>query len=304
MGRERRGPGADRARAISDVATAGAAAPAHAVAVRSARARRTGRPSSQRGRIQLIGGVAVLLLVLLVPVVAPEAPSGAGLQLSAPSAEHLFGTDRFGRDVFDRFLAGGQMVTVMSIAAGAIAAVGGALIGMLAGYRRGPIDAALMRSVDVLLAMPPLLLILVFVAALPRSNAFVVVLVGVLLMPGAARIMRGITQQIAAREYIASAEAAGERAASILVREILPNVRARLVLEWALRTSFAVLVLASLNFLGVGVSPTSSDWGVAINEGKEVITVAPWVCLAPALGIVMLVMAINVIADGLGELWR
>lgn len=254
-------------------------------------------------RVKIGAGAALVLAILLGPLVAPAAPSGTDL-LVGPSLDHLLGTDRFGRDVFARFLAGGQTVAVMAIAAGAIAALGGAAIGMAAGYRRGWLDSALMRTVDVLLAMPPLLIILVFVAALPRSNVLLVVLVGVLLMPGAARVMRGVTQQVAAREFVASVEAAGERPTFIVLREILPNVRARLVLEWALRTSFAVLILASLSFLGVGLSPPSPDWGLAINEGKEVLTLAPWVCLAPAFGIVLLVVAINVVADGLGELWR
>jgi peptide/nickel transport system permease protein len=161
-----------------------------------------------------------------------------------------------------------------------------------------------MRFVDILLSMPPLLLILVFVTALPRSNVFLVILVGALLAPGAARIIRGLTLQVTSQEYVAYAQATGERSGAIIIREILPNVRARLALEVALRTGFAVLVLVALNFLGVGVSPPSPDWGLTISEGRAYLTAAPLVTLLPSLGVVVLIVSVNLVANSLDELWK
>jgi peptide/nickel transport system permease protein len=137
----------------------------------------------------------------------------------------------------------------------------------------------------------------------PRSSVVLTVVVGVLLSPAAARIVRAVTLPITTREYIASAEAAGATTVEVLLLEILPNIRARIALEWALRSSIAVLVLAALNFLGVGIDPPSPDWGLALNQGREVLTLAPWVCLGPAIAIVLLVISINTVADAVGEKW-
>jgi peptide/nickel transport system permease protein len=192
----------------------------------------------------------------------------------------------------------------MAIAAGAIAVIVGTCVGMTAGYRGGWTDALLMRTVDVLLALPPILITLVTAALLPRNTVVLVSLVGILLAPGAARVIRGLTQQIASSEYIAYAEAAGESQLSVMLTEVLPNVRSRLALEFALRTGFAVLTLSSLNFLGVGISAPAADWALNVAEGRPALTFAPWISLAPAAGIVLLVTSVNVIANAIGESWE
>lgn len=248
-------------------------------------------------------GLLILVAIFVAPLFAPQSPLTNTMDvLRAPSPAHVLGTDRYGRDMFSRFLAGGRLIAELSILAGILAAVLGAAIGMVSGYVRGVTDTIMMRTVDVLLALPPILLILVVAASLPKSNAMLVVLVGILLMPGAARILRGLTQQYAAREFVAAAEAAGGRWYGIVVHEILPNVRIRLMLEVALRTGFAVVLISSLNFLGLGVSPPTPDWGLEINEGRDIITLAPWAVLAPAFGLAMLVASVNLIADGIGQL--
>lgn len=258
---------------------------------------------TNRGKVELGIGIAILVAIFVAPLLAPQPPLATTMDvLHAPSSAHVLGTDRFGRDVFSRFLSGGRLIAILSIFAGIIAAGLGAAIGMVSGYVRGTTDAVLMRIVDVLLALPPILLILVVAAALPKSSFVLVILVGVLLTPGAARILRGLTQQYAAREFVSAAEAAGGRRLDVLVQEILPNVRIRLLLEVALRTGFAVILIASLNFLGLGVSPPAPDWGLAINEGRDVITLAPWTVIAPAIGLAMLVAAVNLVADGIGQL--
>lgn len=254
--------------------------------------------------LQALTALGLLMLILMAPLLTPHSTTATSLDiLNPPSTQHWMGTDTLGRDTFSRFLAGGRLVTVLSICAGFIAAIVGAGIGMVAGYRSGIVDAVLMRMVDVLLAMPPILVLLVMATALPRSNVIVALLVGALLTPSAARVIRGITQQVASREYVLAAEAAGEPWYAILIVEILPNVRGRLLLEFALRTGFAVLAISSLNFLGLGASPPTPDWGLMVSEGRPVLAFAPWVSLFPAAGLVVLVLAVNMLADALGELW-
>ncbi|GII67516.1 peptide ABC transporter permease [Sphaerisporangium krabiense] len=256
------------------------------------------RPFPVRGYIAL----GFIVFVAMVPFFIPDAEQTA-LTLGPPSWSHLLGTDRYGQDVLVRLLNGGQSITVMAATAGAIAVVIGTALGASAAYIGGRTDRLLMRLVDLLLATPALLVVLVMGSVLPRSAFVLTIVVGVLLMPAAARIIRAVTLPISTREFIASAEAAGATTPEILIREILPNIRARIALEWALRSSIAVLVLAALNFLGVGIAPPSADWGLSLNQGREVLSFAPWVSLTPAAAIVALVIAINVVADSVGERW-
>lgn len=248
-------------------------------------------------------GLLLLLAILAAPLLPVQSPlTTSGDIMTLPSARHLLGTDQLGRDVLSRVLAGGRTLTLMSLAAGSLALVLGATVGMLAGFKGGRVDTVLMRLVDLLLALPPLIVILVFLTILPHGVVLPTLLTALFLAPSAARIIRGLTQELTSREFIAAAEAAGDGDLAIIVGEILPNLRGRLILELALRIGFAVLIASSLNFLGVGVQPPSPDWGLAINEGASVLMVAPWVALFPALGVFLLVASINILSDALGEL--
>ncbi len=250
-------------------------------------------------------GLLLLAFVLLAPALAPFPPAEGSMDILVdPGAGHLLGTDQFGRDVFSRFLAGGRSVALMAGAAGVLAVCLGCAIGVTAGYLGGWVDAVLMRCVDVQLSMPPKLLVLVFATSLPRNSAVLAALVGLLMAPGTARVVRGLTQSIAVQDFVAAAEVAGGRFLSVALHEIVPNILPRLTLELALRTGFAVLILAGLNFLGIGLSPPSPDWGLAINEGRSTFMIAPAICLAPAAGIVLLVSAVTMVTHALGELWR
>lgn len=260
----------------------------------------SGRETSTGAYVKVAVGISILVLILVAPLLAPYSPlTTSAAVLSGPSTHHWLGTDRLGRDVLSRFLAGGQLITILAICAGALAVGLGGFIGLVSGYLGGIVDVTLMRMVDVLLGLPPMLVILVMAAAVPRSNIIPVLLTGILLAPSTARILRGVAQQYAAREFVTAAEAAGLRWPSILLHEILPNVQGRFLLELALRTAYAVVLISSLNFLGVGVSPPTPDWGLEINSGRAVIMLAPWTVLAPAFGLAALVAAINLFADGI-----
>ncbi|QXJ24269.1 ABC transporter permease [Actinomadura graeca] len=247
-------------------------------------------------------GLAFIVAIVALPWVVPDAAQSPDV-LRSPSAGHLLGTDRYGRDTLLRTLNGGQAITLMAALAGAISVVLGTALGATAAYVGGWSDRLLMRFTDLLLATPPLLVILVMGSAVPRSNVVLTVVIGLLLAPGVARVLRAVSMPIVAQEFVASAEAAGASPLEMLTREIFPNIRARMVLEWAIRSSIAVLVLAATNYLGVGIVPPSPDWGLALNDGQPILSTAPWVCLAPATAIVLLVIAINVVADATGERW-
>jgi peptide/nickel transport system permease protein len=285
-------------------------APAGSVPSEARRDSGNGRSHLSRVRHQVcankvpLASLTFLLLVILGPLLAPGSPlkSSADILVS-PSAKHLMGTDTLGRDVLSRVFAGGQLLVLMSLAAGTGAVLIGATVGLISGYRGGPIDSVLMRSVDVLLSLPAMLVILVFAAMLPRNNLVLVMLVALLLSPAAARIIRGLTQQVASLDFVSAAEAAGERTVTLLVREILPNVRGRLAVELALRTAFAMLVISTLNFLGVGISPPAPDWGYMVNEQRVALTIAPWATLFPAFCILCAIVSINLVANWLERRW-
>lgn len=244
-------------------------------------------------------------VVGLGPYFAPFPPlETSGDILHPPNASHLMGTDTLGRDVLSRVLSGGRLLLAMSLAAGTGAVLVGAAIGLVSGYRGGLLDAVLMRSVDVLLSLPPMLVVLILAGLLPRNNMLIIGLTAVLLSPGAARIIRGLTQQIASRDFVAASEAAGEKTTWILLREILPSVRGRLTVELALRTAFAILVISSLNFLGVGISPPTPDWGLVVSEERFALQIAPWATLFPALAIFLAIATTNKVADWLDKKWK
>lgn len=233
--------------------------------------------------------MAILVIILIAPAFAPQPPLATSADiLGPPSIHHLLGTDRLGRDILSRFLAGGRLIAILLLLAGILATSLGALIGLTGGYLRGVTDVLLMRLVDLLIALPAILVILVIAVALPRSNTLLVLLIGILLAPRAARILRGVAQQLAARKFIAAAEVAGGRWYTIIREELVPNIRGRLLLEAALRTGYSVVLISGLNFLGVGVSPPTPDWGLEISEGRGAMMLAPLTVLVPAVGLAVL----------------
>ena len=262
-------------------------------------------------RRAVVGGVAgklgiVLLLIgagvaLLGPYVAPYAPTSlAGLPLDPPSADHWLGTDQLGRDVLSRVLHGGRSVLILAALAVAVTFAIGGPLGLLAGYRGRTLDAVMSRVADVMMSVPPLILVLIFVFVVGSSNLSIVLLTGLVTAPRVFRIVRGATQSMAEQDYVLAARARGERTADIIGRELLPNVTGPLLTEAAIRLNFSIMFIATLNFLGLGVQPPSSDWGLMVSEGRVYLGQSPLISVAPALAIAVLTIGINLVSDQIG----
>ena len=256
---------------------------------------------SVEGRIGLVLGVVMLAIIAFGRFFAPYSPTelGTGVQTTGPSASHLFGTDNLGRDVLSRFLAGGDTILLVPLAAVALAFVAGGGLGMLGAYARGWIDIVVTRTFDLLLTLPPLLLVLVVIAGLGTSSLVLVMTVALVFVPRMGRVIRGATQAVVTNDYVAAAQARGERTGAILVREILPNIAAPAIADFALRITYGVIFVATLNFLGLGAQPPAPDWGLMVAESRNFLSVAPMATLAPAAGIAALSISFNLIADAL-----
>jgi peptide/nickel transport system permease protein len=246
--------------------------------------------------------LVVALLILAGPLIAPYDPSalGTGPQLTGPSIHHFFGTDQYGRDVWSRILHGGTGVILIPLAGTAGAFLIGGVGGVVAGYAGGWLDAVFGRVTDVLLALPALLLVLLVIAGAGRSSAVTVLALIIVFAPRFARVARGAAQVAAANDYVDVARLRGEPSIVIGVVEVLPNIRGTLMVEFAIRMTQAIIFTATLNFLGVGAQPPSSDWGLMVAEGRSIVSIQPWAALGPALFIALLCISLNLLADSVG----
>jgi peptide/nickel transport system permease protein len=219
-----------------------------------------------------------------------------------PNLHHLAGTDEYGRDVFSRLLYGSQLSLVLGVTATLISMGIGVPVGLIAGYRRGAIDEIIMRTLDVMMAFPPIMLVLLILAVTPPSLLKTSIAIGILAVAPIARVTRGVTLDLMSGEFIEAARARGERLRYMLLRELLPNVWPVLMVEASLRVVFAVLLGAVLSFLGFGVQPPSADWGLMISNGRAFVDTAPWISLAPGIAMSITVIAISLVGDGLREI--
>ena len=227
-----------------------------------------------------------------------------GVKLAPPSSEHWFGTDRIGRDVFARVLAGAESALLIGPLGTLIATVLGTALGLVAGYRRGWVDQLFMRTFDVFLALPTLIFLLVIVGAFGSSPLVLAAAIGVLFAPGIARIIRAEALVEMGKDYVTSAQVQGERTGRILARELLPNVWPQVAVQAALSIGGAVFVASSLSFLGLAAAPPSPDWGLAVNENRAYLQGAWWTLVFPSLAIASLVVSVNLVADNLKEVLR
>jgi peptide/nickel transport system permease protein len=265
---------------------------------------------SARSRLRLnlpllIGAAIVLLsigLTLAAPWLTPHDPLEiADASLSPPSSQYLLGTDQLGRDVLTRILYAARSSLAAACLSAALAFMSGTMIGLIAGYSSGLIDACLMRVLDILQAFPALLLAIALVAALGPNLPNLVLTMGLLFMPRFARVARASTLSVRERDYIAAAIGLGVSRARILYRHVLPNIAAPLIVEASLTVTIAVLTEASLSFLGLGVQPPDPTWGGMIAESTSVMALAPWLALGPGFAIVFVVVGFTLMGDGLRD---
>lgn len=251
-------------------------------------------------------GVGIVTLIVLVavfgPLIAPHSPTEfVGIPNSKPSSEAIFGTDALGRDVWSRFLYGGRSILWMSLAATLLGVVVGVVVGLVAAYARNWVDDVLMRGNDVVLAFPQIILALLAVSALGAKLWLIVLIVGLTHAPRVARVMRGSAQEVVERDFVKAAEAVGEKRSRIIFGELLPNVTSPLLVEFGLRMTYSIGLVAAISFLGFGLQPPAADWGLMINENRLSITVQPWSVLLPVVAIGLLTVGTNLITDGIAR---
>jgi ABC-type dipeptide/oligopeptide/nickel transport system permease subunit len=249
---------------------------------------------------------AIVALAVFGPLLAPHAiDEPIGRPGLPPSASAPLGTDFLGRDVLSRMLQGGADLLVLAFLATALTYLVGISVGMIAGYVRSSVDPLAMRTVDLLLSFPPLLLLLVLLGAAGTGTTVILVGVIVVVAPGVIRVVRTATLTVASRGYVEAAVARGEPTAAILRREILPSIVPVVVADLGIRFGVSVILIASLNYLGLGARPPEANWALMVAENRAVMTTNPWSVLAPGLLLGALTIAVNLIGDayvaGLGR---
>jgi peptide/nickel transport system permease protein len=244
----------------------------------------------------------VLAVALLGPYLAPHDPDApVGLPNSGPSSSAPFGTDVLGRDVLSRLLHGGRSVILLAAAATILAYLIGLTIGLIAGFSRSFVDPLLMRTVDVMLAFPPLLFVLILISGAGTGVTVVVIAVAAIQAPSVSRVVRTATQVVAVRGFVEAAVARGESTFAVIRREVIPNILAPVLVDFGLRFTYSILIIASVNFLGLGLQPPSSDWALLISENRQYISLNAWSVLAPAAMIALLTIGVNLMGDAIAR---
>lgn len=247
--------------------------------------------------------VAITLLAVLAPLIAPYSPSKLSIvnRLKPPSGQWFFGTDEFGRDVFSRTIYAGQLSLLVGAASTVFAGVVGITLGIMAGFFRKA-DTVLSRVVDAMMAFPDILLAIALVAALGPSLPTVIIALGIVYAPRLARVVRASTLVIRELPYVEAARALGVPTWRIMTRHILRNLVSPILVQATFIFAYAMLAEAGLSFLGVGVSPEIPTWGTMIAAGRQYIGQADWMTIFPGLAIVLTVLSLQLVGDGLRDL--
>jgi peptide/nickel transport system permease protein len=259
-------------------------------------------------RLALASVVFITLLVLVAifaPLVAPQDPNAVNLMAlrSPPTGDHLLGTDSAGRDVLSRIIFGARVSLTVGIAAAISAAGLGTVLGLIAGFKRGWVDTVIMRIVDIFLSFPSLIVILLLVAILGPSVTTIIIVIAFFEWPTSCRIVRQMTLTLREHDFVLAARAGGSSNFRIMRRHIVSGVISPLTVVTTLLSAQAILLEASLSFLGLGVREPQASWGSMLNEAQSITVLEglPWLWLPPGIAIAATVLAINFIGDGLRD---
>lgn len=263
----------------------------------------------RRGRIRLTPATwvalaalaAIILSCVLAPVLSPFDPAAQSSdRFAPPSAEHLFGTDELGRDLFSRVLYGGQLTVFITGGATLVAMVFGIAWGMAAAFIRGLVDEVLMRLGDTIMAIPQILFALVFISAFGADPVKLAVIIGVLLTPTTARLVRSAVLSELQEDYVTAAVAFGSRPRRLVFVEVLPNARGPIIVQAAINAASAILLEASMSFVGLGIAPPEATWGTLVQQGYQRMYQSIGYVVFPALFIFVTIWLLNTLADQLG----
>ncbi|WP_116134814.1 ABC transporter permease [Tropicimonas sp. IMCC34043] len=265
-------------------------------------------PRALKSPTGLIGTVLLLIVftaALFGPLIAPYDPQLFHVQarLQGPSREFWLGTDQYGRDLLSRLLNGAPATVLFGLGATVLGVGAGSIIGVIAGVAGGRTDSIVMRILDGMLAMPELLFTLLIVSFLGGGTAQAMLAVAVTFTPGMARISRSAVLSVRTREYVLAAQARGESQAWIVGREVLPNAVAPIIVEATIRVSFAIMIGATLGFLGLGAQPPSTEWGLMVAEARQFMFRNPWCVAVPGLAIAITAMGFNLFGDALRDVF-
>jgi len=255
-----------------------------------------------RTRIGLALVGFIVLVAIVGPYVAPYGPSTpVGVPNATPGGKAVLGTDYLGQDVLSRVLYGGRSILVMAVLATALGLIAGTAIGLAAAYSRNALDDTLMRGMDVIMALPQIMLALVAVVIIGPHAWVIVVAIGLTTAPRIARVARGAALPVVERDFIACSEAMGVPRWRILSGELLPNTLGPLMVEASLRLTYSIALIAALAFLGLSPNPNDANWGTMINENRIVLPVQPWGAVAPIIVIALLTLGTGLIGDGIAR---
>jgi peptide/nickel transport system permease protein len=254
----------------------------------------------------VVGMIIIGILVLVAifgKFLMPYDPNYSDMSASLipPNAAHWFGTDQLGRDIFSRIIDGAKISLTVGLSAVVISLTVGTLLGAAAGYRGGKTDTAIMRFMDMLLAIPDILLAIAFMAALGKGIDKAVIAIGLVSIPQYARIVRGSILSVKENDYVQAARVVGNKGGRIVFKHILPNVLSSIVVRATLGISTAVLDTAALGFLGLGVQPPFAEWGDMLGRARGFIFAAPYTLIFPGIAITITVLAFNLLGDGLRD---
>jgi peptide/nickel transport system permease protein len=273
----------------------------------------TSAPMSRRDRlgkwrnpIGMVGG-AIVLLNLLIAVLGPQIwridPNALDyLRFESPSWAHPMGTDELGRDTLARVIHGAQVSLQVGLIAVTIAFVGGVAFGLLAGYYKGPVDTLLMRIVDIMFALPGIILAIVIAGLLGPNRRNAMIAIGIVILPAFARVVRGAVLEVMGFPFTESARALGASGRWIMWKHVIPNITAPLLVLVTVYLSVAILAEAALSFLGLGTQPPEASWGGMLSTARTYVGIDVWLSIFPGLAIMIVVLGFNFLGDGLRDI--
>jgi peptide/nickel transport system permease protein len=243
------------------------------------------------------------LMAIFGPSIGPQDPYAQQLsqRLAAPSAGHWLGTDEVGRDVLSRLIVGARVSLEISVFSTALGAIIGAALGLVGAFYGGLLDEVLNRLIDVMLALPGILVALAVIAALGVGAGSLVIAISVNSLPAFARLARGATMRVKVEDYVTAAETIGAGSGRLMLGHILPNVTPTLAVQFSLRVAYAMILAAGLSFLGLGPQPPSPEWGAMLTDARTYMRVAPQVMAFPGLAIILFVLGLNLLGEGLRD---